>query len=139
MVSEENGRSRVKAQAPGKTSTAPARIAFSRHLNIYVLFTSQHSNSLLNQQFRVAVNGQALFGPYRHVLERRGEALLDAALSLWEPYLTSILAALDGMPAEAEVDLTLLVRATTPHTLTTPPVFVPEQNTNDTVASANDK
>lgn len=61
----------------------------------------------------MVVNGKALFGPYRHVLERRGEAVLDAALSLWEPYVVSILKALDGMPAEAEVDLPLLVRATT--------------------------
>eukprot|EP00752_Nemacystus_decipiens_P012187 g10805.t1 len=51
---------------------------------------------------------KALFGPYRHVLERRGEALIDVALSLWEPYVASILKALDGMPAEVEVDLPLL-------------------------------
>ena len=51
-----------------------------------------------------------LFGPYHHVLERRGEALFDAALSLWEPYVASMLKALDGMPAEAEVDVPLLVR-----------------------------
>lgn len=30
-------------------------------------------------------------------------------MSLWEPYVTSILGALDGMPGEAEVDLSLLV------------------------------
>lgn len=53
---------------------------------------------------------QALFGSYRHVLERRGEALLDAALSVWEPYATSLLKVLDDMPAETEVDLPLLVR-----------------------------
>lgn len=53
---------------------------------------------------------QALFGRYRHVLERRGEALLEAAMSLWEPYVASILRALDSMPGKAEVDLSLLVK-----------------------------
>ncbi|CAN0183838.1 unnamed protein product, partial [Pylaiella littoralis] len=51
---------------------------------------------------------KALFGRYRHVLERRGEALLEAAMSLWEPYVASILRALDSMPGKAEVDLSLL-------------------------------
>lgn len=36
--------------------------------------------------------------------------MLDAATSAWEPYVSSILAALDTMPAEAEIDLSLLVR-----------------------------
>ena len=53
---------------------------------------------------------QALFGPYRHVLEIRGETVLDATLSLWEPYANSLLRVLDDMPAESEVDVSLLVR-----------------------------
>ncbi|CAM9135050.1 unnamed protein product [Scytosiphon promiscuus] len=51
---------------------------------------------------------KALFGPYRHIFERRGEAVLDAALFLWEPYMADILKALDSMPGEAEIDTALL-------------------------------
>ncbi|CAM9247576.1 unnamed protein product, partial [Ectocarpus fasciculatus] len=51
---------------------------------------------------------KALFGPYRHLLESRGEALLDATMSLWEPYVASILQGLDDLPGEAEIDLPLL-------------------------------
>lgn len=53
---------------------------------------------------------KALFGPYRHVLERRGDSVLEATMSVWEPYVSKILHALDGMPGEAEVDRSLLVR-----------------------------
>ncbi|CAB1113909.1 unnamed protein product [Ectocarpus sp. CCAP 1310/34] len=51
---------------------------------------------------------KALFGHYRHLLESRGEALLDATMLLWEPYVASILEGLDGLPGEAEIDLPLL-------------------------------
>lgn len=53
-------------------------------------------------------------------MERRGEALFDAALSLWEPYVASILKALDEMPAEVEVDLPLLVRLHPTHSSSCP-------------------
>lgn len=53
---------------------------------------------------------QALRGSYRQVLERRGDLILCAITSMWEPYMTSILRALDGMPGEEEVDRALLVR-----------------------------
>ncbi|CAM9209213.1 unnamed protein product [Ectocarpus sp. 4 AP-2014] len=51
---------------------------------------------------------KALFGHYRHLLESRGEALLGAMMSLWEPYVASILEGLDSLPGEAEIDLPLL-------------------------------
>lgn len=52
---------------------------------------------------------QAVFGRYRHVLEKRGEAALGAAMSVWKEYLVAILRALDEMPGEAEVERPLVV------------------------------
>lgn len=50
-----------------------------------------------------------MFGQYRHVLEKRGEAALEAAMSVWKEYLVAILRALDDMPGEAEVERPLVV------------------------------
>lgn len=50
-----------------------------------------------------------MFGQYRHVLEKRGEAALEAAMSIWKEYLVAILRAIDDMPGEAEVERPLVV------------------------------
>lgn len=52
---------------------------------------------------------QALFGPYRHVVEILGDSLLDAATSVLEPYLETLLRAVDAMPMGVDVDRSLLV------------------------------
>lgn len=49
-------------------------------------------------------------GPYRHVLERRGDFILDAAMAAWTPYVKEILRALDLLPADEEIERALLVR-----------------------------
>lgn len=56
------------------------------------------------------VTPQAVFGQYRHVLEKRGDAALEAAMSVWKEYMVAILKALDEMPGEAEVERPLVVR-----------------------------
>lgn len=38
--------------------------------------------------------------------------MLDAAMSVWEPYLKTILRALDLMPMGVDIDRSLLVRVT---------------------------
>lgn len=53
---------------------------------------------------------QALFGSYHSVLEMRGDSILAAVLSTWEPYVRNILHALDNMQAGAAVERPLLVR-----------------------------
>lgn len=53
---------------------------------------------------------QALFGSYHSVLESRGDSILAAAMSAWEPYVRNILDALDNMRAGAAVERPLLVR-----------------------------
>lgn len=52
---------------------------------------------------------KALFGSYRHVLERREDSILEATMLAWNPYVEGILRAIDRMPAIAEIDRSLLV------------------------------
>lgn len=112
VIQNKQGGSEVKTHWPGKQIPPPRS-----HEKNYQLIAfkqpkrteSYHMTTYLDIH-PLFFYGKALFGPYRHVLERRGETLFDAALSLWEPYVASILKALDGMPAEMEVDLPLLVR-----------------------------
>eukprot|EP00903_Cladosiphon_okamuranus_P012352 g11581.t1 len=118
----EIGEERGRGALPGKTKSVPGTDV-EDDLREFLLATRQaevveiqlegpgSAGVRVNLSPLLTVVGllrKALFGPYRHVLERRREALFDAAVSLWEPYVASILKALDGMPAEAEVELTLL-------------------------------
>lgn len=58
---------------------------------------------------RWRVYRQAVHGQFQHILERRADSLLDAAIEVWSPYVEDILQAFDTLPADAEIDRTLMV------------------------------
>lgn len=76
------------------------------HHSVYIFSKIVHVLSCAHSNMH---DVQALFGPYRHVVEILGDSLLDAATSVLEPYLETLLHAVDTMPMGVDVDRSLLV------------------------------